>query len=255
MRPSPERGKSRNQQGYVLLTLLLVIALMAILAGTAASTLAWQIQRDREEEMIHRAMQYRRAIRQFAKHKGRYPSTVDELVTSSGLRYLRKSYKDPITGKEFRLLHMWDIPSGANPSGPQPGVSANSLANGQDPNSELSAEQAQNGEDTEASQRPSTSGASPARAGSPSAQPGDNLSGGLIVGVASTSRKKTIREFEHKNRYNQWLFFYDPGFDQNHDHWGPTSLTRIPATTGNPANPSGQQSGSVPTAQSETAPQ
>jgi type II secretory pathway pseudopilin PulG len=252
MGPSPEKLKSPKEQGYILLTLLLIVALMAIFAAIAASSLAWQIQRDREEEMIHRAMQYRRAIRQFAKNKGRYPTNVDELVTSNGLRYLRKAYKDPITRKDFRLLHMQDIPSGTNPSGLQPGVSANSLAGGQNPNSASSAGQARIGEDTEAEQSSSTPGA---QASSSSAQPGDNLSGGLIVGVASTSRKKSIREFEHKNRYNQWLFFYDPGFDRGREIWGPTPSTRMPPTSDNPASPPIQQTGSVPTAQSPTASQ
>jgi hypothetical protein len=38
--------------------------------------------------------------------------------------------------------------------------------------------------------------------------------GGPIVGVASTSKGPTIREFNHKNRYNQWQFIYDPSMDR-----------------------------------------
>ena len=38
--------------------------------------------------------------------------------------------------------------------------------------------------------------------------------GGPIVGVASTSKAKTIREFNHKNHYNQWQFIYDPTMDR-----------------------------------------
>jgi hypothetical protein len=34
------------------------------------------------------------------------------------------------------------------------------------------------------------------------------------VGVASTSKATTIREFNHKNRYNQWQFIYDPTMDR-----------------------------------------
>ncbi len=34
--------------------------------------------------------------------------------------------------------------------------------------------------------------------------------GGPIVGVASISKAQTIREFNHKNHYNQWQFIYDP---------------------------------------------
>jgi hypothetical protein len=39
--------------------------------------------------------------------------------------------------------------------------------------------------------------------------------GGLpIVGVASTSKDKTIREFNKKDHYNQWQFIYDPSTDR-----------------------------------------
>jgi type II secretory pathway pseudopilin PulG len=259
MKSSTRTLKSRHEKGYILLTLLLIMALLAIGAATAASTIAFQIRRDREEEMIHRAMQYRRAIRQFTKHTGRYPRTTDELVTSNGLRYLRKAYKDPITGKDFRLLHMWDIPSITNSAGVLPAPGANGLPTGQDPNSASSPDQAQTGADTATAQNPSTSSPSPVAgsrtSSSSSPQPGDNLGGGLIVGIASTSPKKTIREFERKSRYNQWLFFYDPASDQGRDPWGPTPLARIPTLAGIPGNPTGQLTGPAPTPQSPPATQ
>jgi hypothetical protein len=48
---------------------------------------------------------------------------------------------------------------------------------------------------------------------------GDKLSatvfgGGPIVGVASISKDKTIREFNKKNHYNEWQFIYDPATDR-----------------------------------------
>ena len=50
-------------------------------------------------------------------------------------------------------------------------------------------------------------------------QSGDKLSsqvfgGGPIVGVASTSKAQTIREFNHKNHYDKWQFIYDPTMDR-----------------------------------------
>ena len=39
--------------------------------------------------------------------------------------------------------------------------------------------------------------------------------GGPIVGVASTSKVQSIREFNHKNHYNQWQFIYDPTMDRS----------------------------------------
>ena len=46
--------------------------------------------------------------------------------------------------------------------------------------------------------------------------------GGAIVGVASISKKDSIREFNHKHRYNQWLFYYDPQGDRGGLLNGPT---------------------------------
>src|SRR5256885_10465553 len=43
---------------------------------------------------------------------------------------------------------------------------------------------------------------------------GQVFGGGPIVGVASTSKAQSIREFNHKNHYNQWQFIYDPSSDR-----------------------------------------
>jgi hypothetical protein len=40
------------------------------------------------------------------------------------------------------------------------------------------------------------------------------VSGGPIVGVASLSKDKTIREFNKKKKYNEWQFVYDPTTDR-----------------------------------------
>ena len=94
----------RKENGYVLLTLLLTMALLIIAAGVAASSIAFTIRRDREEELIHRGVQYKRAIREFAKKTGRFPLRMEELDNTNGMRFLRKHYKDPITGQDFKLV-------------------------------------------------------------------------------------------------------------------------------------------------------
>jgi hypothetical protein len=50
--------------------------------------------------------------------------------------------------------------------------------------------------------------------GSSSGFGAQQFGGGPIVGVASTSKKKTIREYNKKNHYNQWQFIYDPSMDR-----------------------------------------
>src|SRR5260370_3557890 len=89
--------------------LMLFVTLLATAAGALAPTIAFQVRRDREEEMIHRGTQYARAIRRYVKKTGRYPSRLEELENTSNVRFLRKRYKDPVTNKDFKLLHVGDV--------------------------------------------------------------------------------------------------------------------------------------------------
>src|SRR5215467_10976981 len=122
---------NKKQQGYILLLLMLFITLMAIAATAIAPSITFQIQRDREEEMIHRGVQYSRAIRRYVKKFGRYPTRLEDLENTNNLRFLRKRYKDPITGKDFKLLHVGEVQmmpgsglAGATPVSAMPGATA-----------------------------------------------------------------------------------------------------------------------------------
>jgi type II secretory pathway pseudopilin PulG len=86
---------------------LFLTAVLAVTLARALPQIAMQSQRVREERLIYRGEQYKRAIQlYFRKHK-KYPSSVDDLENTNGERYLRRRYKDPITGKdEWRLVHM-----------------------------------------------------------------------------------------------------------------------------------------------------
>src|SRR6202050_2967944 len=103
-RSSPRRLR-RGEEVYILLTLLLIVALMAIVATGVLTEIKFEIQRDRELEMIHRGVQYSRAIRSYYKKFGRYPTRLEDLDNTNNLRFLRKHYKDPVTGQDYRLLH------------------------------------------------------------------------------------------------------------------------------------------------------
>lgn len=235
---SHSKARQSRESGYVLLTLLLVIALMAIASAVIASSISFDIKRDREEEMIHRGVQYSRAIRAYYKKFGRYPVKLEDLESANNLRFLRKRYKDPITGQDFKLLHFGEVkltftggggiaiplPTNGSP-GFTPSASLNQAtnsavnsgfginssqpgtANPQVPNSPgTPSDAASNGSDDQSGSSNSESG-------------GDKLSsttfgGGPIVGVASTSKKDSIREFNHKKKYNEWQFIYDPGTDR-----------------------------------------
>src|ERR1700730_10270148 len=98
-----------SQRGYILLSLMLFFALLAIAALAIAPSITFQVQRDREEEMIHRGVQYSRAVRRYFKKFGRYPTRIEDLENTNNLRFLRKRYKDPITRQDFKLLHFGDV--------------------------------------------------------------------------------------------------------------------------------------------------
>src|SRR6266853_5963133 len=106
--PHPGRPR-RGERGYILLMLMLFVALLAIAAGALAPTIAFQVRRDREEERIHRGTQYSRASRRYVKKTGRYPSRLEELENTNNIRFLRKRYKDPLTNKEFKGLHIGEV--------------------------------------------------------------------------------------------------------------------------------------------------
>ena len=133
--------RRRNQRGYILLTLMLFVALLTIGMLALVQNIESQIKRDREEELIHRGVQYSRAVRHFYKKFGRYPNSIDDLENTNNYRSLRKRYKDPITGKDFKLLHMTDVqmafsaglpPGCGDETGPQVGMAWRLLHLGQD---------------------------------------------------------------------------------------------------------------------------
>ncbi len=106
--------RRKGEQGYILLILLLAVTVMMIAAAVAISDIKFQMKRDREEEMVHRGVQYSRAIRAYYKKFQRYPSKLEDLESSNRLRFLRKRYKDPLNCvkgvcQEFKLLHYGDV--------------------------------------------------------------------------------------------------------------------------------------------------
>ncbi|HUD67587.1 MAG TPA: hypothetical protein VMQ17_23595 [Candidatus Sulfotelmatobacter sp.] len=91
-----------------------------------------------------------------------------------------------------------------------------------------------------------TTGGDTGSSGGPGA--GQVFGGGPIVGVVSTNKKDTIREFNHKKKYNEWQFIYDPGTDRG----GLLTTPNQPPLTpfGQPPgqqNVNGQNGGATPT--------
>jgi type II secretory pathway pseudopilin PulG len=219
----------RNQDGYILVTLMLAVTLMAISLLAVLPDVRQQIRREREEELIHRGTAYMRAIQRFHRALGRYPSRIEDLESTSKRRFIRKRYTDPVnrdpaTGKEkeFKLLHQTDILSlaaglpaqAANPlqSGTDsPGDQAAANGDSSTPPSESSGNGSDVAVNSNAPGAPTPSALS-SKAGANSAPgsgpSGQTFGGGEIVGVASLSKAQTVRVFYNKTHYNDWFFIY-----------------------------------------------
>ena len=117
--PQINLRRRRHEDGYLLLSVLLLMAFMIIAATIEAPQMVQQMKRDREEEMIHRGTEYARAIKKYYKKFGRYPANLEQLDNTNQIRFLRKRYKDPLTkdGK-WKLLNYGDIQTLLNANAP-----------------------------------------------------------------------------------------------------------------------------------------
>ena len=101
-----EPMKRDGESGHTLLIVLLMCMIMII--GTTVAMKVWTtvIQRDREDELIFRGKQYAMALRLYQKSKGTYPTDLKMLDEKGegGKFYLRRQYKDPITGQDFGVI-------------------------------------------------------------------------------------------------------------------------------------------------------
>ena len=102
-KPSGRAGS----QGFILLSLLFFVAAIAIQVAISLPRAAMQAQRIREERLIYRGKQYKRAVQLYFRKYQKYPEKIDDLEETNGQRFLRRRYKDPLTGEdEWRLVHM-----------------------------------------------------------------------------------------------------------------------------------------------------
>jgi hypothetical protein len=159
---------------------------MLVLMAAATPTWRYIMKDDREEELLFRGGEIADAIARFQKKNGSaYPTSLDQLVKG---RFLRKLYKDPMSrdGK-WRLVHQGQPGStGGALSGLGPGgVGQPSLGPG--------------------GTGPSTTTTTTLRA-APSGSGGGGTTLGPILGVASTSTDKSLRVFNGRTQYNEWIF-------------------------------------------------
>jgi type II secretory pathway pseudopilin PulG len=266
------RSSSRRDSGFILLVLMLWAAVLAI---TVSLPMIYyyrqQMIRDREEELVHRGVEYERAVRKYYRKFGTYPASLDLLESANHMRFLRRRYKDPITGQDFKVLSQADvmvafaagISGGSIPGAQSLGTPVSDItsAAGAAPVQAAPAQVAPapspsstsdtgTGSDSGSTPNPNPGttlpfGAKP----TPGGNNGPTFGGGGIVGVASVSKAESIRVYNKKNHYHEWLFAYNPQMDRGGLPKGPyePSLQLLPGQMGlNGQQLNGQQGAGQP---------
>lgn len=191
-RSKPSRPGSQAC-GYALLVVMIMATVLLVSLTAALPSIYQEGQREREEELIFRGTQYARAIALFRRQFQRYPTEVKELLETNRMHFLRKAYPDPMTRKgKWRFIH-------ANAAGVILDSKLRSLA---------PAPGAAPGTPPATSQNPPTGEAAATDSQQSSAffGGGQEIRGAFIVGVASTSRRESVRVWNKKTHYDEWEF-------------------------------------------------
>jgi hypothetical protein len=233
---------------------MFLLATLVLALAVAAPIVKKDLQRDRDIETMHRGKQYTRAIKLYYKKFGAYPPSVDALVNTNMVHFLRRKYVDPTTGKdEWTIIHVgqnkvptaWGFfgvplggaggglcgngltgstpsgsssPSGSSfPSGsPSPGFGTSSAGTGGCPDTSTTGTDPNAANAANAANAPNaTNGAnSNSTAGTGTGLSGQTFGGGPIIGVSPGSPKQSILLYHKKNHYKDWEFVYDPLAEQ-----------------------------------------
>ena len=151
--------RSRWDSGFAMAALLVAITVMAIMMSVAMPVWNTWIRREREAELIFRAEQYTQAIDRHSRQTGAFPTSFTALRDG---KFIRKLYKDPITGEDFLPVYLGQTTAGA------PGTPAQNTFQ--------------------------TGGVAGSQGGGP------------IVGVVSKSKAESIRRYNGRTHYNEWVF-------------------------------------------------
>jgi type II secretory pathway pseudopilin PulG len=179
--------------------LLIGLSVMAVMMSAALPVWTHVMQREREEELIWRGEQYKRAIGLFQrKYANTFPPTLDVLVEQ---KFLRKKYKDPVTDSDFQI-----IPVGGQARGPgMPGGLGSGFglpAQGGQPGAQGQGQPAQG-------QQPQAGSFGAAMQGATQIGLGGQQQAAMgIQGVTSKSSDTSIKLYNGRNKYNEWAFIH-----------------------------------------------
>jgi len=224
----------RNEDGYVLAGVIVLLAIFMILMAMAVPKVRDEIRRDKEVETMHRGRQYIRAVQLYYRRFSRFPPDVNALEDTDGMRFLRKRYADPLTGQDD-----WQpVVLGQNKAPLSIGFfgqvlnmgAAVSAENGTAPASSILGKPPASAFDSFSN--PSDSSANSNQSPGGSANPG-SVFGGAIIGFSPAGEKESILVYKTKTHYNEWEFVYDPMTDSMvRNWWAPPPIP--PTNTGAP---------------------
>jgi len=114
-RESGVRSLPSTQRGFTYLLALFVVAILGATLALTGTVWHTEVRREKEVELLFVGGEYRRAIKSYYQAGGQYPARLEDLLKDprqpTTVRYLRKLYPDPITGKP-----VWGLVRGPNNS-------------------------------------------------------------------------------------------------------------------------------------------
>jgi len=167
--------------------MVIVFTVMTVLVAAALPSWSKVMQREREEELIFRGLQYAEAIRVFQIRNGRYPLRLEELI-SVRPRAIRQLWTDPMTEDgEWGLIYA------------QAGSDRRGRRGGRRP---------RRGAERQPAQPQTFGGSAPRPLGGEARQgpTGRRTAAAPIIGVHSLSDEVAAKDFFGGEKYSDWLF-------------------------------------------------
>jgi type II secretory pathway pseudopilin PulG len=229
-----------GEQGFLLLGLVVAIFLILLALSVAAPSVAHELRREREVETVRRGNAYVRAIEVYYLKVGSYPGSIQQLEKTNNMRFLRKRYVDPLTGKDdWRLIHVGEAKTtvkgffgkplgGIESSGlgsaagmASPGMSSSGTS-GNSGFGSSSGSDSSFGSSSTGTSGSGTTGLSSSAPGTTSGstssgfggQSGSSGTQGPFLGVGLGKDGNSIMTLNEQTTYPTWEFIYDPRIEQ-----------------------------------------